>query len=52
MDSKSAEVVASRHEDDYELEEKSPMKGSDSDQHDMQVLGKTQELNVSRYRHL
>jgi hypothetical protein len=43
----SATVVPNGDENDYELDDRSPMKGTNADAHEMNMLGKTQQLNVS-----
>jgi hypothetical protein len=37
---------SSREEDGYELRSWSQLGGTDADEHDMQMLGRTQQLNV------
>jgi len=46
MNSKTEGMVTSHLDNEYEMEEKSPMAGTDTDRHDMQMLGKAQQLNV------
>ena len=41
-------TVNSLDESSYEMDIKGGMKGTTADERDMQVLGKSQELNVSR----
>jgi len=46
METKTSNTAVRRAADDYDMDSKSSMKGTDADAHDMQVMGKTQQLNV------
>ena len=41
--------VVKAEENDVELRSRSKMAGTEADQHDMQILGKRQQLNVSKF---
>jgi hypothetical protein len=50
MDKKTIETgVVKAEENDVELRSRSKMAGTEADQHDMQILGKRQQLNVSKF---
>ena len=40
--------VINADENGFELRSRSKMAGTEADQHDMRILGKTQQLNVSK----
>lgn len=47
MNTKEASQVDAYNEDEHHSDSKRTMTGTDADEHDMQMLGKTQQLNVS-----
>jgi hypothetical protein len=42
--------VTVANENDFELRSRSKLEGTEADQHDMRILGKTQQLNVSNHK--
>jgi hypothetical protein len=50
MDKNTVETgVVKAEENAFELRSRSKLAGTEADQHDMRVLGKTQQLNVSEF---
>jgi hypothetical protein len=47
MNTKEASQVDAYNEDEHHSDSKRSMTGTHVDEHDMQMLGKTQQLNVS-----
>lgn len=47
MNGKEASQAEAYNEDEHQSDSKRSMTGTNADEHDMQMLGKTQQLNVS-----